>query len=158
MECCYTVITYKSKVIKECTEYNKDIFNLENDYKTYMKLDLITKKLLEEVIITDYKSAIEELNLIIPQSKIFYCKGFTKFIDYSNIKIAKKDLIISQKNEFCPNIFNDIDVDKCFSGLLFPDFILQGGQCCFFEIKPLKKRKIQRQCIPLTKFSRENNI
>jgi len=156
-ECCYTITEYDSKTIKECGEYNQDIINLEYDYKKYMKLDLINKKLLKEKNITDYNAAVVELNSAIPKNKTIYCKSFTKFIDYSDIKITKKDIIIAQKDGFCPNIIEDINIDNCFTGLLFSDFVSEGGQCCYLEIKPLEKGKIQNQCIPLTKFSRENN-
>ena len=156
-ECCYTVTEYDSKVIKECGEYNQDIINLEYDYKKYMKLDLINKKLLKEKNITDYNVIIAELNSEIPKSKTIYCKSFTKSIDYSTIKITKKDIIIAQKDGFCPNIVEDINIDNCFTGLLFSDFVSEGGQCCYLEIKPLEKGNTQNQCIPLTKFSRENN-
>ena len=92
-ECCYTITEYDSKIIKECGEYNQDIINIENDYKKYMKLDFITKKLLKEKNITDYNAVVAELNSAIPKSKKIYCKSFTKFIDYSDIKITKKDII-----------------------------------------------------------------
>ncbi len=156
-KCCYTITEYKSKIIKKCEEYDKDFINLEYDYKKYLKLDLIVKKLLEEENITDYNSVIKDLNSEIPKSKKIYCNSLTKYIDYSDVKITKKDLIIAQKDGFCSNIFKDISVDKCLNGLLFSEFVSKGGQCCYLEIRSLEKGKILKQCVPLTKYSRENN-
>lgn len=99
---------------------------------------------------------LDELNSRIPKFKIIYCNSIIKSIDYSNVKITKNDIIIAQNDNFCPSISNKININKCFKGILFPDFISEGGSCCYLELNTIDKKEKYKQCIPLSKFSRIN--
>lgn len=54
-------------------------------------------------------------------------------------------------------ISDNINIENCLNGLLFDDFIKDGGNCCYLEINPIvKNKKREIQCIPLSKISRMN--
>jgi DNA-binding Lrp family transcriptional regulator len=152
-QCCYMETKYDSKIEKECVLFNPETLKLEEDYKNYMKYDIIFS--IYGKNISNYDSIIKEFSSRIPISQEIKCNTYAKTIDYSKTKLTKNDFILSQKNNFCPYIDADTDFTKCLNGLLFSDFIRGGGQCCYFEIK-LGKNTVYKQCIPLSKYSREN--
>ena len=152
-QCCYMETKYDSKIEKACALFNSESIKIEEDYYNYMKFDLIYN--ISGKNISNYDSIIKDFSSKVPIYKLIYCNTFTKNIDYSKIKLTKNDLIISKKDNFCPYIETDNNFKGCFNGLLFSDFIRDGGQCCYFEIK-LEKSSTHKQCIPLSKYSREN--
>ena len=158
-QCCFTETIYETKVTKECIEFSRDTLEFEEDMKNYIKFYLIVEKITEEDKITDDTLIISQLNLEIPKMKKISCNSNIKSIDYSKKKITKKDLNIARDNKFCSTISDNINIENCLNGLLFDDFIKDGGKCCYLEIKQIvinKKREIQ--CIPLSKISRINKF
>ena len=152
-QCCYMETKYDSRIEKVCVLFSSESLKLEEDYINYMKFDFIFNNL--EKNISNYDSIIKEFSSEIPIYKVIKCNTYTKNIDYSKIKLTKNDLNISKKNNFCPYVDANTIFTECFNGLLFSDFIRDGGQCCYFEIE-LEKNTVYNQCIPLSKYSREN--
>ena len=62
---------------------------------------------------------------------------------------------MEDEDNFCLFIDSNKDYKKCFDGLFFSDFISNGGKCCYLEIK-FEKNQEHKECIPLSKYSREN--
>ena len=152
-QCCYIETKYESKIEKECFRYDSESLKIEEDYYNYMKFDFIFN--ISNKNISNYDSIMKEFASNIPKYKAIKCNTYTKIIDYSKIKITKSDLMIPKKYNFCPYVDVEINFKGCFNGLLFSDFIRDGGQCCYFELK-LEKNTVLKQCIPLSQYSREN--
>jgi hypothetical protein len=152
-QCCYIETKYDSKIETECAEFDSEILEIEKDYINYIKFELFLNMYNNN---KDYDSKISELNSLIPKVKTIKCNTFTKIFDYSKIKITKDDiLIVKDENNFCPIIEVTDNYKKCFDGLIFSDFISNGGKCCYFEIK-YENHNEHKECIPLSKYSTEN--
>ena len=152
-QCCYIETKYESKIEKECAEYDSESLKFEEDFINYLKFELIFN--ISDDNITNYDSIIKELSLLIPKYKAIKCNTYNKIIDYSKIKILKDDILLTKSDNFCPSVDADNNFKDCFDGLFFSDFSQNGGQCCYFEIK-LENNTVQKQCIPLTQYNREN--
>ena len=123
---CFVETIFDSKVNKECYEFGEESLEIEQDIKDYIKFNLSIPKIITADKIIDNNIIISEINSQIPILKKIYCNSMTKWINYSNKKITKKDLIIVQDDNFCPFISNNITINKCFKGLLFKDFVSEG--------------------------------
>ena len=152
-QCCYIETKYDSKIEKECVEFDSELLKIEEDFYSYIKFDFFYNISVKNI--SNYDSIMKEFSSNIPNSKSIKCNTYTKIIDNSRIKLTRNDIMISKKHNFCPFIDVDENITGCFNGLLFSDFIRDDGQCCYFEIKS-EKNTVHKQCIPLTKYSREN--
>ena len=152
-QCCYIETKYESRIERECSEFDSESLKIEEDYYKYIKYDLIYNNFIKNI--SNYDLILKEFSSIVPIYKEIKCNTYTKIIDYSKIKLTKNDIMISNKDNFCPYINADTNFKGCFNGLLFSDFIRDGGQCCYFELK-LEKNTVHKQCIPLSQYSREN--
>jgi len=153
-QCCYVETKYDSKTETECAEFDSKMVEIEKDFLNYIKLEIFLN--MHKNNTENYDSKISELNSLIPKSKTIKCNTFTKIFDYSKIKFTKNDILIMEDDDnFCPFIDFNKDYKKCFDGLFFSDFISNGGKCCYLKIK-FDKNQEHKECIPLSKYSREN--
>ena len=159
-ECCYMETILSSGSSKKCDVYNAELSNI-NGYEQIIlnqfKLELILENTPEKENITDYNSFISKLKAKIPKKQSINCKTSSKSIDYSSITITQDDIIKAQKNNFCSKLGKNVNEDTCFNGLLFSDFELAGGQCCYLEINIQGKNEKDKECLPLSKLERDNN-
>ena len=160
-KCCYVESYFESGLIKKCGEYNNQSLFKINGYEesqlNSLKMDLITSNIQNEEIIVDYDSFISKIKSFIPNNETIYCNDIKKSLDYSKITISKDDIEKAQNNNFCPKLQNNINIDNCFNGVLFSDFVSAGGQCCYLDIIISGEKQNKKKCIPLSISERENN-